>query len=477
MSGRDGVFLGALALAALAATGCASPPGSREPPAAAGATPGAGAPTGTVEKAAPSGDWCAEHGVPESACTKCKPALIAKFQAAGDWCAEHGFPESVCPLCGHGRPAPAGAGDAAGATAATPASPGDGAPATGTKVRFRDAEVARTAGLRIAQAEAAPAAAFLETTARIVSDPTRTAAVNARASGVIRSVEADIGARVSRGSPLAILDSPEIGAARSRLPAIRARLKTADAALERVEKLHERGIVAFKEVLEARQERESALAEVTAAEGVLALVGGEALPGGKTVLASPLSGVVAERLASAGALVSAGELLFRVVDPSRVWAEIDIPEADLDRVAPGAPVTFFVEAADGREFTGTLAAIAPEVDPRTRTVRGRVPIDNRDGALRANMFARARIARAPGTGGLIVPAAAVQDAHGAALVFVKLSDTLFEARRVRSRPIAAGFAQVTGDLRAGEPVVTEGSFLLKTETLRESIGAGCCDVE
>lgn len=44
-------------------------------------------------------DWCAEHGIAESDCTKCDPTLTAKFKEAGDWCPEHGFPESKCPQC------------------------------------------------------------------------------------------------------------------------------------------------------------------------------------------------------------------------------------------------------------------------------------------------------------------------------------------------------------------------------------------
>jgi hypothetical protein len=44
-------------------------------------------------------DWCGEHEVPESACTRCNPTLIAAFKATGDWCAEHGLPESQCKAC------------------------------------------------------------------------------------------------------------------------------------------------------------------------------------------------------------------------------------------------------------------------------------------------------------------------------------------------------------------------------------------
>ncbi len=57
-------------------------------------------------------DWCGEHAVPESQCTRCNASLIPAFQATGDWCAEHGLPESQCLECNPDlkieRPAKAG---------------------------------------------------------------------------------------------------------------------------------------------------------------------------------------------------------------------------------------------------------------------------------------------------------------------------------------------------------------------------------
>ena len=44
-------------------------------------------------------DWCGEHAVPESMCTRCNASLIPAFKATGDWCPEHGLPESQCKLC------------------------------------------------------------------------------------------------------------------------------------------------------------------------------------------------------------------------------------------------------------------------------------------------------------------------------------------------------------------------------------------
>lgn len=44
-------------------------------------------------------DWCGEHAVPESKCTKCNPKLVPAFKASNDWCEEHSLPESQCTKC------------------------------------------------------------------------------------------------------------------------------------------------------------------------------------------------------------------------------------------------------------------------------------------------------------------------------------------------------------------------------------------
>lgn len=44
-------------------------------------------------------DWCGEHQVPESMCTRCNSSLIPAFKATGDWCAQHNMPDSQCLAC------------------------------------------------------------------------------------------------------------------------------------------------------------------------------------------------------------------------------------------------------------------------------------------------------------------------------------------------------------------------------------------
>jgi hypothetical protein len=68
-----------------------------DPQSVAAASASVHAPAGA--KAGSHEDWCGEHQVPESLCTRCNPSLIAAFKATGDWCEEHGLPESQCKIC------------------------------------------------------------------------------------------------------------------------------------------------------------------------------------------------------------------------------------------------------------------------------------------------------------------------------------------------------------------------------------------
>jgi hypothetical protein len=81
----------------LSLTGC-----SKESPKPEAAASASAATAGHAPKDVKPGsheDWCGEHQVPESQCTRCNPSLIAAFKATGDWCAEHSVPESQCLKC------------------------------------------------------------------------------------------------------------------------------------------------------------------------------------------------------------------------------------------------------------------------------------------------------------------------------------------------------------------------------------------
>lgn len=81
-----------------ASAGCSKESPKSEPASAGSANQAAGHAAKDVKPGSHE-DWCGEHAVPESQCTRCNPSLTAAFKATGDWCAEHGLPESQCTKC------------------------------------------------------------------------------------------------------------------------------------------------------------------------------------------------------------------------------------------------------------------------------------------------------------------------------------------------------------------------------------------
>ncbi len=412
-----------------------------------------------------SAELC-EHGVLRSVCPKCKPALAAVFQAKGDWCSEHGFPESFCPICHPER----------GGKPKTEVN-ADGAPADGTKVRFKHKEVAQRAGIEIVKAERREAASGVTALARLAYDATKLAELNPRSPGVVRALRVDVGARVKKGQTLATIDSAEIAADRSRLVAAGARVELAEQNLKRTEQLAQEGISSEKQRLEARQELEQARSDRTALAAALSALGANSGSAGSYQLVAPIAGTVTERRATIGKLVEPNEILFEIVDTSSLWAEVDVPEEELGRVAVGQEMTLILDSLPDRRFEARIDYLAPAIDPHTRTARARAAIPNADGALRAHMFGQAKIAVSPAASVVSVPKSAVQKVKDVRLVFVRLAEDLFEARRVTLGRELGAFVEVTRGLKDGEEVVTTGAFLLKTETLKDSIGAGCCDTK
>jgi cobalt-zinc-cadmium efflux system membrane fusion protein len=413
---------------------------------------------------APQDDWCKEHAVPESKCTKCNPRLVARFVASGDYCREHGVPESVCPIC-HPERVPAGKEPPV-------------FPQPGLKVRLASVQTARDAGIATTVAGTRKVGKALEVVGQLEFDQNRLAQLSARGDALVVDVKVDVGDDVKEGQPLVVLTSAAVGADQARLGAARARLETARAAVAREEQLTQSGLSPRKSLEEARRELAAAQAEHDGATAALGAAG--AAPGsrgGRYVLRAPFGGTVVARDAVAGRTASAGQVLVQIADLSTMWALLEIPEADAALVRPGQPVSITFEGARSGSRQATIARVAPAVDPASRTVRARVELPNRERTLKAGTFLRAEIRVGAEHEGLLVPREAVQRAESRSVVFVKRGEGLFEPVAVETGERRGELVEVVSGLEPGSEVVTTGAFLLKTEIMKESIGAGCCDLE
>ncbi len=405
---------------------------------------------------------CDEHGVLLALCTKHNPSLVAVFRARGDFCEEHGFAESICPICHPER-----GGRPTVALGATP-----NVPAEGDVVVLRDADSAERAGLSLAEVVARSEPVREPATARIAYDARGYAIINARAPGVVTALEVDVGERVTAGQPLAILESAEAGSLSARLAAARERVAAAQQTSERLGALQSEGIASARSATEARAELATARADVAAASSSLRMLGPSA-GRARYVVASPIAGTVIARRATIGHFADPEDVLFEVVDTSHLWVELEVPETAAATIAIGATAVVTIEGLD-EPLNVTIEHVAPEIDPRSRTVLARAPIANPEGRLRAHMIGDAQVEVAPARDGVFVPRSAVQHARDHDFVFVPRSATSFEVRRVRIASRAGELVEIEGRLRAGERVVDRGAFLLLAEALPDALGAGCC---
>ncbi|MDX2055977.1 MAG: efflux RND transporter periplasmic adaptor subunit, partial [Polyangiaceae bacterium] len=410
-------------------------------------------PVAKVEKppaATQENAMCAEHGVLEAVCTKCNPKLIPVFQAKGDWCPEHGFPESICPICHPER---------AGKPAVDVTT--DGAPADGTRVRLQGKGTPATVGIETVAAALRPNGSAISAPVRIVYDATKLALINARSPGVVSQLKVDLGSQVKKGDALLSIDSAGVGADRARLSAAQAGVRLEEENLKRESQLEQEGVSSRAKVLQAQQALESAKAEASALSASLSVIGAQGPGKGGYTLHAPLSGTVTQVQVNIGRFVGTEDTLLEIVDTSSVWAELDVAESDLSVVRVGQVVSFTFDSLGAGELSGTISYVSPGVDPHTRTVKARVPLQNATGALRANLYGQARIAAGDARTAVSVPRAAVQRAKGVALVFVRLNANEYETRRVQLGASTETSYEILKGVQAGEHVVTTGGFLLK----------------
>lgn len=339
-----------------------------------------------------------------------------------------------------------------------------------------DSAAAATIGLEVVEVGTVSESA-LSATGTVVYDQNRVSHVGPRAEGRVVRIERDLGDRVGLGAPLAVLESPDLGEAEAEHARTQSELRLAEENWRREQGLYEKGISSRKEMLEARTEYERARAALGAAEarhrtlGALDHTDDSIDVAGLYTVAAPLAGTVVKRNLVLGQIVGPEDDLFTVADLSRLWLILDIYDHDLSRVMEGLDVEVQARGYGDEAFRGTLSYVGQVVDSLTRTVKARVVVENPGHRLRPGMFATATIRGLSAGAAVAVPAAAVQRIDERTVVFVPDTRGGYRVRDVVTGGQAGdGLVLVLDGLQAGERVVSEGSFYLKSELLKDSFG-------
>lgn len=462
-------------------------------------------------------DWCREHGVPESKCTVCHPEIL-RGAAPQDWCAEHGVPESQCTIC---NPDLAVKRDLAAPEASGVEVMLDPEAKAESRrvhcqthalwVQFASSEALRKAGVVLAKVETRPMSAWISAPGEVEYDQTRVARVSSPVSGVARRVQVELGAKVTEGEVLALVDSAEVGKARAELLQGLAQVEVRTQALKRLQASLEVGFRNRGEIEEAGAALRAARIGLLGAQQALANLGlavcAEELAGlaklseddlaarapllglsdraraalegqprstNLVPIAAPLGGTVVDRDVVPGELVDPSQALFVIADTTRMWAVVEVRLDDASRLEVGQKVVFRPDSTTSPAVPGSLTWVASEVDEKTRTVKARADLDNAEGILRAHSFGTARVVVRESDEAAAVPSEAVQWEGCCHVVFVQTRDDLFKTRKVRLGARSGGYTEVLVGLVPGEVVAARGSHVLKSEILRSRLGAGCC---
>jgi len=311
----------------------------------------------------------------------------------------------------------------------------------------------------------------LTTTGRVVFSDARVGHVFSPVTGRVTSCLATLGQQVRRGTPLAILQSPDLATAVSDVEKADADLVAAQRDYERQKELYEAHAAAQRDLEAAESNYRKAKAERVRAAQKVSLLSSGSHGAQEYVLRAPIDGDVVARNATLGVEVqgqyscgSAPEL-FTIADLNPVWVLADVFEVDLPRVRIGAPVTLSVVSYPGRRFTGKVDWISGALDPATRTAKVRCTIANGDRTLRPEMFATVSIATDTHQK-LAVPRTSVVRVGDQMVAFVDKGPSpgggeRFERRIVGIDDTEAGdLVPVTRGLQRGEKVVSSGAIIL-----------------
>ncbi|MFC1475240.1 efflux RND transporter periplasmic adaptor subunit [Candidatus Zixiibacteriota bacterium] len=441
-------------------------------------------------------DWCVEHSVPESECTQCNQTLIDKYIVSGDWCAGHGLPESHCRLCNPGIKFPqekilrTGKLEVSGNEIEVSLffRPNQDVCATNDAlIQFASTQTADRSGITVNKVIAAPYESALDAPAEIVFDENKTSVIASSVKALVSRWLISPGDIVKKDDPIAILQSSEMAELQARLMSASAELNVQKKELERDEALVPANLISRSEYESRVALHKKAEAKYISARGILLSSGisnqdiDAILENNNVshefVLRAPESGIIAKRIAQLGELLEDGKALAILTDPSSLWIKAHLTEDQMNNVEIGQDLYFSSDEGALNRVKGRIIWVSPYLDKHSRTGIVRAQIVKPAHNIRVGEFGRITISEKHAVESILIPKDAVQWEGCCNVVFVRESIKRFRPRKVQLVDGPGSYYQVTQGLSQGEEIVVKGSFLLKTELKKTSIGAGCCDIE
>jgi len=220
-------------------------------------------------------------------------------------------------------------------------------------------------------------------------------------NGIIESINFEEGERIQEGDIIANLVQKDA----------LLKLNYSDIEMKKAKKLFEIGAIDKVKLDQTKLEYDSARSELD-----------------KTNIYAVSNGLMGSRVLDVGNFVTPNDRIGVFIDISKVYADFNVIEKDMAKIALKQKVDVFVDAYPNKSFNGKIDRIAPIVEGRSRTQNIKVELDNKDGLLKPGMFTRALIYTYEKKDALVIPTSSLKKQEEQYLVYVVHKEEQKEAQ-------------------------------------------------
>jgi membrane fusion protein, multidrug efflux system len=280
--------------------------------------------------------------------------------------------------------------------------------------------------------------------------------VSAEVDGILKSLKVDEGTPVTRGMTLAVINDTDY---RLAVDTAEAGLRQAEANLANTRQEYDRKSALLKESLVTRQQFDDISTRLTVAgremDRAKALLSLAREKSNKTVICSPIQGIVKQKMVTAGDFARAGMPILKIVQIDPLKLSFTVPEKDIGALKVGQDVIFTADPYPGKEFSGRLTIIYPSLDERSRTLQVEAAVPNASLQLKPGIFTRVKLYTSGAKDTVLVPITSLLYEGTSVKAFV------MEGDRAREKQVKTGMKygetmEILEGLKGGEQLIVVG---------------------
>jgi cobalt-zinc-cadmium efflux system membrane fusion protein len=307
-------------------------------------------------------------------------------------------------------------------------------------------------------------------TGEVASNENSVVKIFPRGSGQVLQAPLSLGDHVSKGQVLAVIRSADIAGSYADLASANADISIAKRQMDNQAALYKNGISSEREYNEAKENYQKALAVRNKIESTLRINGGgSASASGTYTLTSPIDGYIVEKKIAAGNFIrsDATDNLFTVSDLKKVWVYANVYEVDIPKIKEGYEARVRAAAYPERDFYGTVDKIGQVLDPQSKALRVRVTIDNREGLLKPDMFARVMVSNKESQRAICIPTQSIVSQDGRQYVVIYNRRDSLDVSEVQIVKTVGDRTFISEGVQPGQLVVTKEQLLIFNQLLEE----------